>query len=116
MEPQNILQMEEEIKKEVRETVLIEIDWEDQEDLINLSTNSKFKNFILDESYKSIMYALENNLKKAELFNIFNVSVIIEIKKSQFKTVLSKISKSFLKKEEYERCNIIQKTIDKYEI
>ena len=108
--------MEEEIKKETRETVLIEIDWEDQEDLIKLSTDLKFQNFILDESYKSIMYALKNNMKKAELFNIFNMSVIIEIKRSQFKTVLSKISKLFLKKEEYEKCSIITKTIDKYEI
>jgi len=116
MEPRNILQMEEEIKKEIRETVIIEIDWDNQEDLIELSTNLKFREFILNESYKSIMYALENNLKKAELFNIFNVSVIIEIKKSQFKSVLSRVAKLFLEKEEYEKCSIIKKTITKYEI
>jgi len=115
MEPQNILQMEEE-NKEVREIVMLEIDWDNQEDLIELSTNLKFREFALKESYKSILHALKNNLNKAELFNVFNVSVIVEIKKSQFKAVLSRVAKLFLENEEYEKCSIIQKTIAKYEI
>ena len=50
--------MEKEDKKMEREAVFIEIDWENQEDLIELSKSPKFKDFVLKESYKSIVCML----------------------------------------------------------
>ena len=44
------------------------------------------------------------------------MSVIIEIKRSQFKVVLEKITSLFLEDEEYERCNELQKLIKKYKL
>ena len=44
------------------------------------------------------------------------MSVIIEINKSQFKTVLNKVIQMLIEEEEYENCNKIKKLIEKYEI
>jgi hypothetical protein len=117
--PKNIIQMEENDKMNKlskREVINIEIDWDNEEDLIGLSDNEIFVDFILEESLKAIVDALKNNKDKAELFNIFNMSVIIELKKSQFKNVLNKITDMLIKNEEYERCSELQKLIKKYEI
>ena len=99
-----------------RKVTHIELVFGSQEDLIELSASHQFKSFILEESLKSITHALISNLKKAELFNIFNMSVIIEIKRSQFKVVLEKFNSLFLEDEEYERCNELQKLIKKYKL
>ena len=104
----------EEIEK--REVTHIELTWDNVDDLAELSASHQFKSFILEESLKSITHALKSNLKKAELFNIFNMSVIIEIKRSQFKVVLEKINSLFLEDEEYERCSELQKLIKKYKL
>ena len=108
--------MEKESKKLAREAVFIEIDWDNQEDLITLANSKKFKQFVLKELYKSIMHALRNNLPKAELFNVLNMSVIVEINRSQFKKPLRKMIKSLVEEEKYEACNKIKKTIEKYEL
>jgi hypothetical protein len=75
-----------------------------------------FQHFILEESLKAIIDALKNNKPTAELFNIFNMSVIVEIEKSQFKAVLGKINNKFLGDEEYERCAEVSKLIKKYQL
>tara|TARA_B110000977_G_scaffold63982_1_gene87050 strand:- start:2732 stop:3067 length:336 start_codon:yes stop_codon:yes gene_type:complete len=98
-------------KDEKREAIYIEINWDTPEDLSDLANNREFQNFILEETLTSIVDALENNLSKAELFNIFNMSVILEIEKSQFKVVLEKINSYLIREEEYERCTQIQNLI-----
>lgn len=98
-------------KDEKREAIYIEINWDTPEDLSDLANSREFQNFILEETLTSIVDALENNLSKAELFNIFNMSVILEIEKSQFKVVLEKINSYLIREEEYERCTQIQNLI-----
>lgn len=98
-------------KDEKREAIYIEINWDTPEDLSDLANSREFQNFILEETLTSIVNALENSLSKAELFNIFNMSVILEIEKSQFKVVLEKINSYLIREEEYERCTQIQNLI-----
>lgn len=117
--PKNILKMEEKDKMNKvskREVINIELDWDNDQDLIDLSDNIEFVDFILEESLKAIVDALKNDKDKAELFNIFNMSVIIELKKSQFKTVLKQINKMLIRNEEYERCSEMQKLTKKYKL
>ena len=101
---------------EKREVTHIELTWDNVEDLDGLSSNNDFRPFILEESFKAITHALNTNLDKAELFNIFNMSVIIEINPSQFKTVLKKINCLFLENEDYEGCNELKLLIKKYKL
>ena len=62
------------------------------------------------------MHSLRNNLDKAELFNVFNMSVILEINKSQFKKPLKKMMQMLIEEERYEACSKIKKIIEKYEL
>lgn len=101
---------------EKREVTFIELSWDSQEDLADLVNSEQFTNFILEESLKAIIDALKNEKQTAELFNIFNMSVIVEIEKPQFKTILHKINRKFLGNEEYERCAELSKLIKKYEL
>ena len=98
-------------KDEKREAIYLELNWDTPEDLSDLANSREFQNFILEETLTSIVNALENSLNKAELFNIFNMSVILEIEKSQFKVVLEKINSYLIREEEYERCTQIQNLI-----
>lgn len=101
---------------EKREVTPIEITWDNIEDLVELSDNDEFRPFILKESFKAITHALDSNLDKAELFNIFNMSVIIEIKSPQFRSVLNKINILFLENEDYEGCDELKLLIKKYKL
>ena len=64
-----------------REATYIELVWDNKQDLIDLESNETFSNFVLLKSYVAIENAIENNLDKVELFNIFNMSIIIELDK-----------------------------------
>jgi hypothetical protein len=110
--------MEEEKKENIeqRSIPFIELTWEDNKDLLDLASQESFTSFILEESLVAIIDALENSKSKAELFNIFNLSVIIEIEKSQFKTVINKINDMFINNEQYEKCAKLKNIIKKYKL
>ena len=108
--------MEKNIESLERKTTNIEIVYNDLSDLKKLSSREGFGEFILEDSFKTIEMALENNLDKVELFNIFNLSLVVELKKPNYKDVLNNIIKHHANEENYEKCLLIQHTIDKYEI
>ena len=98
--------------KSKREVTCIEIIWEKKSDVLELPNTEVFTNFILKESYEAIKSALEEDLETVELFNIQNLSIVIELKKSQFSTVLEKIKEMYVDQEDYEECTKIQNLID----
>ncbi len=103
-------------KKNKREVVNLELCWATQEELFDLANSEQFYSFILEESLSAIVNALENNEPKAELFNIFNMSVIVEVEKAKFKPILNEIKKYFISNEQYERCTELQNLTKKYEL
>ena len=94
--------MEEKIKKTNYKPTLLEIVYNDSEDLKKLATREEFRQFIIEDSLKTIKNVIENNLDKVELFNIFNLSLVIELEKSNYKSVLDKITEYYVKEENYE--------------
>ena len=44
------------------------------------------------------------------------MSVIVEVEKIKFKSILKEIEKYFIENEEYERCTELQKLIKKYKL
>ena len=100
--------MENDIKIEKEKITMLEILYNDGEDLKELATKEEFREFILKDSLKSINKAIKNNLNKVELFNIFNLSLIIELDKSNYKNVLENISKHYIEDENYEMCSKCQ--------
>ena len=105
--------MENDIKIDEGKTTMLEILYNDGEDLKELATKEEFREFILEDSLRSIKKAIKNNLDKVELFNIFNLSLIVELDKSNYKSVLEKISKHYIEDENYEICSSINKLIKK---
>ena len=105
--------MENKVKIEKEITTILEIVYNDGEDLKELATKEEFRTFILKDSLKSIEKAIKDNLNKIELFNILNLSLIIELEKSNFKSVLQNISKHYIEDENYEMCSSINKLIKK---
>jgi hypothetical protein len=110
MNPQIHLTMN---KDKEREVTPIEITYNTKKDLDELASSDQFKSFILKRTLEEIEFALENNLEKIEIFNIFNLSLIIELERKNFKSVLDKVMDSYVKDENFEKCNQIKKLIDK---
>ena len=98
--------------KSKREVTCIEIIWEKKSDVLELPNTEVFTNFILEESYEAIKSALEEDLETVELFNIQNLSIVVELKKPQFSSVLEKIKEMYVDQEDYEECIKIQNLID----
>ena len=110
MNPQIHLTMN---KDKEREVTPIEITYNTKKDLDELASSDQFKSFILKRTLEEIEFALENDLEKIEIFNIFNLSLIIELERKNFKSVLDKVMDSYVKDEDFEKCNQIKKLIDK---
>lgn len=108
MEKENL-----EIKVNGGDATYIELIWDDEQDLIDLENNPKFSNFILLKSYEVILKAINDNLDKVELFNIFNMSLIIELEKKNYHLVLNTLIKYFISIEDYEECEKIKILINK---
>ena len=87
----------------------IELIYDDKEDLLKLAKKSEFCEFILNDSIKAIKKAIKYKHPKVNLFNISNLSVIIEINKSQYKSVLTQAEKLYASMEDYEECSKIKK-------
>ena len=104
--------MENDVKLKKEKPTMLEILYNDGEDLKELATKEEFREFILKDSFRTIKKAIDNNLDKVELFNIFNLSLIVELDKSNYKSALENITKHYIEDENYEACSSIQKLIN----
>ena len=76
--------MEDIIEETKTKTTLIEIVYNDSSDLKKLASKEEFRTFIIKDSLESIKNALKYGDDKVELFNIFNLSLTVELKRSNF--------------------------------
>ena len=102
----------EEIEKENNEVTRIQISYESPEELKKLHSSEEFISYVQSKVLDKIKYAIKNNLKKVEIFNILNMAIIIEVKKENYKKILQKINDSYLKIEDFEKCHEISKLIN----
>tara|TARA_R110001606_G_scaffold357882_1_gene509350 strand:+ start:226 stop:570 length:345 start_codon:yes stop_codon:yes gene_type:complete len=102
----------EKIEKENNEVTRIQISYDSPEDLKKLYSNKEFISYIQLEVLDRIKYAIKNNLKKVEIFNILNMAIIIEVKKENYKKILQKINDGYLKIEDFEKCHEISQLIN----
>jgi len=95
------------------EATWIELILDSTQNLEYLRDNPFFTNFILLKSYNSIIDAIRGGLDKVELFNVFNMSITIELDKTQYHLVLKKAIDYFISIEDYEECEKIKNLINK---
>jgi transcription initiation factor TFIIIB Brf1 subunit/transcription initiation factor TFIIB len=96
-----------------REVPKIEIIYLNSTELNELKSKRKFAEHILENSLDSIKEAINKKWDKVELYNVVNLSILIELKRNNFSKVLKRISKLYEKREEFEICAKIHKLIDK---
>ena len=92
-----------------REVPKIEIIYLDGKELDELKSKKKFAEHILENSLASIEEAINKKWKKVELCDIINLSLLVILKRENFESVLTRISKFYERMEEYEMCAKIKK-------
>lgn len=95
-------------EKKERGLVSLELSYDDPKDLVHLMESEYFIKIVLENAYKEIKYAIENKKDKARLFNIANLSIIIELKEENYNKVLGTILTHYEKQEDFEKCSEIQ--------
>lgn len=105
--------MEKDTKKKGSDITNLELVYQDKDDLLKLSQSEDFVEFILLDSLDTIKKAVDENLEKVELFNILNLSLIVELEKSNYKSVLERILQYFVEIEDYDVCIEVQQIVNK---
>lgn len=100
-------------KVKENEVTKIQIGYQDPNDLLELRENLSFTKYVHKKTLEKIKYALNNNLDKVEIFNIFNMALIIELEKINFKDALAKMNSIYIDEEDFEKCAELQKIINK---
>lgn len=104
--------MEQDIKTK-KGIINLQISYENEEDLKAISKNEDFTSFALQKSLDVILQAIEDKKDKVELFNIVNLSLIVEIDSTQYPAILKKTQEYYSQIEDFDKCIEIQDTINK---
>ena len=105
--------MDKDTQSKPRKVTNMKLIYDDKKDLMELTSKKQFTNFILEDSLVAIEKAIEEDLDDVELFNIFNLSLVIKLDRSIFKPVLEKIIYHYEDVEDYNKCAQIQSLINK---
>ena len=105
--------MDKDTQSKPRKVTSMRLIYDDKRDLMELTSKKQFTNFILEDSLIAIEKAIEEDLDDVELFNIFNLSLVIKLDRSNFKPVLEKIIYHYEDVEDYNKCAQIQSLINK---
>ena len=103
--------MEKETKIEKRKIPLISFEYDEWEDLQHLVFDDNFISPIIRYTLEAIKYSVKNKLNKAELFIVDNLSLSVDLPKSEFLNALKRILKHYEKEEDYNECVEIQNLI-----
>lgn len=104
--------MEQDIKTK-KGIINLQISYENEEDLKAISKNEDFTSFALQKSLDVILQAIEDKKDKVELFNIINLSLIVEIDSTQYPAILKKTQEYYSQIEDFDKCIEIQDVINK---
>jgi hypothetical protein len=94
----------------------LQISYENEEDLKAISRSEDFTAFALQQSLDVILQAIEDKKDKVELFNIVNLSLIVELDSTQYPVILKKIQEHYSQIEDFDKCIEIQDVISKLSI
>jgi len=107
--------MEQDIKTK-KGIINLQVSYENEEDLEEISKNEDFTAFALQQSLDIILQAIEDKKDKVELFNIINLSLIVEIDSTQYTAVLKKVQEYYSQIEDFDKCIEIQDVINKISV
>ena len=99
-------------KKEHKPTNL-ELFFLDKKELDEMTSSPQFHEFVKEEAFTAIKYAIKNKLDFVDIFKLWNLGYIVKIYKKEYKNALKSILPVFEKKEDYTSCSQITKLINK---
>ena len=92
------------MKKEQREVLSIEIQYDYAEELEELVGSEDFTQLILDEAISTIEYALDKERKSARVCYIPNLESSVVIEKRNFPKILGTAIRFYEEQEDYTKC------------
>ena len=100
-----------EVKKQ--EPINLELFFLDKRDIEELTQQDTFSNFIKRETSKAVLVAIGENLEEVNVFNLYNLGLMVTIHQSQYKNCLTNLLSYFEKEEEYNICKELTDIISK---
>ncbi len=93
--------------------IKLDIDYSSREDLQEFASNTEFNQFILENTFEPLKYAINKNKTQCILFEVGGGDYKVVVKKPQYKTILDKIIEHFENKEDYDKCSELVKLKEK---
>ena len=101
------------VDKKERKPTNLEIFFLDKKELEEMTSSDQFHDFVKEEAYHAIEYAIKNKLEYVDIFKLWNLGYIVKIEKDEYKKALKSILPFFEKNEDYVECSNITNLIKK---
>ena len=101
------------VNKKERKPTNLEIFFLDKKELEEMTSSPQFHDFVKEETYNAVKYAIKNKLDFVDIFKLWNLGYVVKIEKSEYKKALNSTISLFEKKEDYTSCSQITKLINK---
>ena len=101
------------VNKKERKPTNLELFFLDKQELEEMTASTQFHEFVMEEAFTAIKYAIKNKLKFVNIFKLWNLGYVVKIEKSEYKKALKSILPLFEKREDYDICSQITKLINK---
>ena len=101
------------VKKKEYSPTNLEIFFLDKKELEEMTSSKQFHEFVKEETYYALKYAIKNKLEYINIFRLYNLGYVVKIEKSEYKKALKSIIPLFEKNEDYVECSNITNLIKK---
>ena len=101
------------VNKKERKPTNLELFFLDKQELEEMTASPQFHEFVKEEAFTAIKYAIKNKLEFIDVFKLWNLGYVVKIDKKEYKKVLKSILSLFEEKEDYDVCSQITKLINK---
>ena len=98
-------------EKQIHKPLVLEIAFNQVEDLLTLANDKKYQGLILEETYKAIKDNISFKPEKIQLFDIANFGVIISVDSKNFDKYLYSALKHFESIEDYDTCSAVKELL-----
>ena len=99
--------------KKKRKPTNLELFFLDKQELDEMTSTPQFYEFVKEETFYAIKYAIKNKLEHIDIFKLWNLGYVVKIEKNEYKKSLKSIISLFEQREDYDICSQITKLINK---
>ena len=86
------------VNKKERKPINLELFFLDKQELEEMTSSPQFHEFVKEEAFIAIKYAIKNKLEFIDIFKLWNLGYVVKIDKKEYKNALKAILPIFEKK------------------